>query len=266
MTSATKPLAVVTGASSGIGRALAHEFVENGFDIIIAAEDSTIGATAAELAQGGAWVEAVSADLAEYEGVEELVGRVTATGRPVAALAVNAGIGVGGSFTGDTELKDHLKLVSLNVSSSVHLAKRLVPGMVRRRDGKVLFTSSVAALMPGPFMSTYNASKAFLSSFAAALREELKDSGVTVTALLPGPTDTDFFRRAGMQDTKVGTGDKDDPSEVAKQGFEAMIAGKDSVVAGSVTNKLQGAASRVLPDSVKAAVHRRMSEPGSGES
>jgi short-subunit dehydrogenase len=199
--------------------------------------------------------------------VEQLVGRVAMTGRPVDALVVNAGVAVAGPFVGESTLEEQLNVVDLNVRSAVHLAKLLVPDMVARGSGRVLFTSSIAAVMPGPFQTVYNASKAFLLSFSQALREELKDSGVTVTALMPGPTDTEFFDRADMGDTKLGASEhKDDPAVVAKQGYEAMMAGKDHVVAGSFKNKAQVAAAKVLPDTALAAQHRKMSEPGSADS
>lgn len=260
----TRPLAVVTGASSGIGLELARVFVEEGFDLVISAEDAAVEEVARRLSTGGARVDAVRADLATFAGNEDLVAVVEGTGRPVDALAVNAGVGVGGDFVDDSPLSAHLRVVDLNVSSAVHLAKRLVPPMVERGAGRVLFTSSIAAAGPGPFQSVYSASKAFVASFAQSLREELRDSGVTVTALMPGPTDTDFFRRAGMEDTKLATGPKDDPADVAREGFAALMAGKDHVVAGSLRNKAQTAASRVLPDPVKAKVLRGMTEPGSG--
>ncbi len=145
----------------------------------------------------------------------------------------------------------------------MHLAKRLLCDMVARDDGKVLITSSIASTMPGSFQAVYNASKSFLQSFAEALQNELKDTNVTVSSLMPGPTDTNFFRRAGMDDTAVGRGSKDDPAQVAAQGFEALMSGKDKLVAGSIKTKVQGATNKVLPDKVKAALHRRMAEPGS---
>ena len=265
MTEPTRPLAVVTGASSGIGLELAKVFAEHGYDLVIAAENDAIETAAAEVSGRGAQVEAVRADLATFEGNEDLAAVVLESGRPVAALALNAGVGVGGDFVDDSDLRSHLRVVDLNVRSTVHLAKRLLPDMVEHGAGRVLMTSSVAATGPGPFHSAYAASKAFVSSFAESLREELRDSGVTVTALLPGPTDTDFFRRAGMTDTKVGSGPKDDPAEVAREGFEALMAGKDHVVAGSLRNKVQAVASRVLPDPVKAKMQRGMTEPGGGK-
>jgi short-subunit dehydrogenase len=179
-------------------------------------------------------------------------------------VAVNAGIGVSGAFV-ETDLEEHFRLIGLNITGAVHLAHLVLPGMVARGQGGVLFTSSIAATMPGPYLSTYAASKAFLHSFAEALRHELKDSGVTVTSLMPGPTDTDFFARAGMEDTKLGQARKDDPADVARQGFEALMAGRDKVVAGSPKNKLQTAAAQVIPDRATAALQGSMVKPGSGK-
>lgn len=195
--------------------------------------------------------------------METLYSQIKALGRPLDAIAINAGVGVGGEFARETDLKDELNLINLNVVSSVHLAKRIVRDMVEQGSGRILFTSSIASLMPGPFEAVYAASKAFIQSFSEALRNELKDTGVTVTALLPGPTDTNFFHRAGMDDTKAGSQKKDDPAEVAKQGFEALMAGKDAVIAGSLMTKVQGAVSKVLPDTVNAEQHRQLTEPGS---
>jgi uncharacterized protein len=262
--SSSRPLAIVTGGSSGIGFELAREFAENGFDLVVNASGERIADAARELEATGATVEAVQADLATPTGVEDLYGRIA--GRPVAAAALNAGVGAGGAFATDTELEDELRLIDLNVRSTVHLAKLLVRDMVARDEGRILFVSSIASTMPGSFQAVYNASKSFVQSFAMALRDELKDTQVTVTSLMPGPTDTEFFERADMLDTKVGAGDKDDPADVARKGFEALMAGKERVVAASLSTKLQGRGSRLLPDSAKAAMHRRMAEPGSGRS
>ncbi|WP_317987825.1 SDR family NAD(P)-dependent oxidoreductase [Hyalangium gracile] len=174
-------------------------------------------------------------------------------------------VGVGGDFARETKLEDEFNLINLNVTSSVHLAKRVARDMVKRGSGRILFTSSIAAVLPAPFEAVYGASKAFLLSFSEALRNELADAGITVTALMPGPTETNFFHRAGMDDTKVGQDKKDDPAEVAREGFEALMAGKDKVVAGSIKNKLMTAASKFTSDEARAAMQRRMSEPGSGK-
>jgi short-subunit dehydrogenase len=259
-----KPLAVVTGASSGIGYALAAEFGRRGYDLIVAAENAELQDAGERLAETGADVQPVRVDLGSYDGVEELFDRIQAAARPVDALAINAGGGVHGDFVRDNALQDELTLINLNVTSAVHLAKRVLPAMVDRGSGGVLFTSSIAATTPGPYEATYAASKAFLLSFAEALRNELKDTGVTVTALMPGPTDTNFFDRAGMHDTRLDEAKKDDPADVARDGIDALLAGKDHVVAGSLKNKIQTTASGMIPDRAAAAMHRRMSEPGSG--
>jgi short-subunit dehydrogenase len=265
-TSTDRPLALVTGASSGIGLELARQFAEHGFDLVICAEEAEVGAAAQTLRGEGARVTAVQTDLARPGGVDELYAAVRAAGGPLAAAALNAGIGVNGAFATDTNLDDELRVVDLNVRSTVHLAKHVVRDMVARGEGRILFSSSIAATMPGPFQAVYNASKSFVQSFALALREELKDSGVTVTSLMPGPTETEFFARADMLDTRLGQANKDDAADVARMGFEALMDGDERVVASSLKTKLQGRASRVLPDSVKAKVQGAASEPGSGKS
>jgi short-subunit dehydrogenase len=265
MNGSDRQLAVVTGASSGIGFELAKVFADNDFDLIIAAEDEELQLAARELNQIAGSVQAIRVNLARPQGVEELYEKMTANGRPIDALALNAGIGAGGDFARETALAKELDLIDLNVRSTVHLCKLALADMVARDQGRILFTSSVASTMPGAYQAVYNASKSFVQSFAEAIRNELKETGVTITALMPGPTDTEFFERADMMDTKVGAGEKDDPAEVAKQGFEALMDGKQKVVAGSVKNKLQAVAAGVIPDSMKAEMHRKMAEPGSAE-
>ncbi len=253
-------LAVITGASSGIGLELARQFAEHGFDLVICADDAELNSAATDLATAGTQPDTVQADLSTAAGVEKLLAAVHATGRPVDALVLNAGVGNGGAFL-DIPLADEQRLIGLNIGSAVHLAKRLLPAMVSRGSGGVLFTASVASTMPGPYYATYAASKAFVLSLAEAIRYELKDTGVTITALMPGPTDTEFFDRAGMQDTPVDDIKKDDPADVAKDGFDAFMAGKDHVIAGSMKNKLQTAAGRAMSEPAKAAVHARMTKP-----
>ncbi len=263
--STNRPLAVVTGASSGIGYELAKQFAKNGFDLLVTSTGEQIDTVAQAFEQLGAKVETVQADLATYDGVETLYQQIQATGKPVDAIAINAGVGVGGAFT-ETDLQAELNIIELNIASSVHLAKRIVPDMVARHQGRILFTSSIASQTPGPFQAVYAASKSFVHSFSQALRSELKDSGVTVTALMPGATDTNFFDRAGLEDTKVGQLEKkDNPAEVARMGFEALMDGKDSVLAESLLTKVAGTVSKLLPDPLKADMHRKMSEPGSAE-
>lgn len=253
----------MTGASSGIGRELARQFSENGYDLLINAEDAGIDVVAGELSTNGAYVRAVRADLSTDAGVEQLYAAVAATGRPLRAAALNAGVGEGGAFLG-TDLAAELKIIDLNVRSTVHLAKLVLRDMAARDGGKVLITSSIASTMPGSFQAVYNASKSFLQSFAEAIQNELAGTGITVTSLMPGPTETNFFHRAGMDDTRVGQSDKDDPALVARQGFEALMRGRSRVVAGSLTTKAQEVLNKMLPDKLKAKAHRMMAEPGSG--
>jgi uncharacterized protein len=257
-------LAVITGASSGIGLELAKQFAEHGYDLLVTAESERIEAAAETLRSLGAKVSTVRADLATYEGVESLYARIRAEGRPVDAIAINAGVGVGGAFL-DTSLDEELNLIRLNVESVVHLAKRVLKDMVARDEGRILFTASIAAEFPGPFEAVYAASKAFVLSFAEALRNEVKDTSVVITALQPGATETNFFHRAGMDDTKVGADRKSDPADVARQGFEALMKGKDHVVAAMAKEKVQVAVGQVVPETMKAQQHRKISEPGSAQ-
>ena len=261
-TAGPRPLALVTGASSGIGFELARQFVQHGFDVVVNAETDALRSAAAELRALGADVQEVQADLRTYDGVEQVYTAVAATGRPLAAAALNAGVGKGGRFV-ETELDDELALIALNVTSTVHLAKRVLVDMVARGDGKVLITSSIASTMPGTFQAVYNASKSFVQSFGEALYEELRGTGVTVTELMPGPTQTNFFVRAGMLDTPVGGSPsaQDDPALVAQQGFEALMAGRRKALGGSLSSRAQGLISGVLPDGVKAVAHRFMAQP-----
>jgi uncharacterized protein len=256
-----RPLAVVTGASTGIGRALAEELAARGFDLVVAADESTIEDTARELG-GGTRTVPVLVDLATPDGVEELHRRTRELGRPVAVAALNAGIGTNGRFD-QSSLEDDLRVVDLNVRSVVHLAKLMVRDMLESGGGRLLVTSSVAAVAPGPYQATYSASKAFVHSFAVAIGHELKDTGVTVTSLMPGPTDTDFFARADMEDdTRLGrTEHKDDPADVAKDAVDALLEGRSSVVAGSFLNRLQAELGTHLPDALAAPILARMVKP-----
>ena len=257
-----KPFAVVTGATGGIGRELAKQFARNGFDLLITATGPRIDEVARDLEPLGACVQTVQADLATHDGAEALYRAIGEAGRPVDAVAINAGVIVGGDFATQTDLADELRMIALNVTGTVHLAKRVLPDMVARGAGKVLFTSSIVSLMPGPFEAVYNATKAFVQSFSQALRNELKDSGVTITALQPGPTQTDLFHRGGMDDTRVGVAEREDPALIAAQGFDALMAGRDHVIAGSPLTKAAGALAKVLPDAANARIHRLVSEPG----
>jgi uncharacterized protein len=253
------PLALVTGASSGIGRSLVRTFVDHGYEVIAAAENDTID----ELGSEPGSVHAVKVDLATAEGVMKLHKISEEQGRPVEAAAINAGVGVSGRFD-ETDVEADLNLIDLNVRSTVHLAKLLSRDMVAAGQGKLLFTASIAATAPGPYHATYAASKAFVHSFAEALRVELKGTGVSVTSLMPGPTDTEFFERAEMEDTKLGAMEnKDNPDQVARDGYDALMAGKPHVVAGSFKNRVQAEVSAHLPDRVGSKIQERLAKPGS---
>jgi uncharacterized protein len=262
-TPAQRPLAAVTGASSGIGREIAFELAGRGYDLVIGAEDAELDAVASSIRSAGAGVNAVRSDLRDAAGVQAFHGAVQSDARPLEIIALNAGVGQGGPFI-RTDIEDEISIIDLNITSTLRLAKLVLPGMVERGSGRVLVTSSIASEMPGSFQAVYNASKSFLQSFTEALQNELKDTGVTLTSLMPGPTETEFFTRAGMEDTKVGQSDKDDPATVARQGVDALLAGKARVTGGGLMTRLQDLGSKVMPDKVKAAMHRSMAEPGSG--
>ena len=252
-------LAVVTGASTGIGLELARLCARNGYDLVIAADEPEIEAAASELRASGGRVDAVEADLATGEGFERLMEAVG--DRPVDALLANAGRGLGGAFL-DQDFAEARRVVTLNVTGTLALVHAVGQGMRARDRGRILVVGSTAGFMPGAFQAVYNGTKAFLDSFAMGLRNELKDTGITVTCLMPGPTDTEFFDRAGMADTPVGESDsKSDPAKVARDGYEAMQAGRGEIASGLV-NKIQTTFAGIIPDSVVAEMHRRMAEPG----
>jgi short-subunit dehydrogenase len=256
-----RPLAVVTGASSGIGYELARLCAGNGYDLLIAADEPQVENAAETLRSLGADVQSVLADLADPDGVDRLYA--AAQGRPIEALLANAGRGLGGAFL-DQDLDEIQHVIDTNVSGTVRLIHHVGREMRDRGRGRILITGSIAGYIPGTFSAVYNGTKAFDDNFAIALRAELKDTGVTVTCLIPGATETEFFERAGMTDTRVGQQEKDDPADVARAGFEAMQRGEADVVAG-FSNKVQVALSGVTPQTVLAERHRKLAEPGSGE-
>jgi len=258
-----RPRALVTGASSGIGLELAKQLAARHYDLVVAAEDGGLDAAAAGLMASGVDVKAVRVDLATREGVEQLHTVVRSTGGPLDVAAINAGVGVDGDFSRGTDLEAELRMLDLNVVSVVHLAKLVLRDMTERGHGRVLFTSSIASTMPAPYMAVYAASRSFVQSFGQAVRRELADTDVTVTVMMPGPTDTNFFRRAGAEDTAVGSGPKDDPAQVARQGIEALLAGRNKVVVGGVKTRLQAAAAMALPDVAKARLHGAQAKPRS---
>jgi uncharacterized protein len=256
-----KPFAIVTGASSGIGWELATICAQEGFDLLIAADRAEIHTAGEELRHLGAETIVVEADLATLEGVDAL-WRAT-SGRPADALLANAGHGLGRAFL-DQDFRDIRHVIDTNITGTLYLVQLAGRHMRERGSGRILLTGSIAGFIPGTYQAVYNGTKAFIDSFSFALRAELKGSGVTVTCLMPGATETDFFERADMLDTRVGQSKKDDPGDVARVGFDAMMRGEGDVVSGW-KNKLQTALASVTPASVLAEQHRRMAEPGSAK-
>lgn len=256
---ALRPLAVVTGASTGIGLELARQCAQHGFDLVIAADEDEVHVAADALRRHAVNVVAVRADLATPEGVDQLCAALTDDGRPVAALFANAGRGLGRGFL-DQSFADIEHVVDTNVTGTLYLVHRIGRAMRERGEGRILITGSIAGFIPGTFQAVYNASKAFLDSFAYALREELNGTGVTVSLLMPGPTETAFFERAGLLDTDVGQAKKDDPAVVARAGFETLMSGDGDVVTGW-KNKLQTTLANITPAGVLAKQHRKMAEP-----
>ena len=257
--------AIVTGASSGIGYSLAKELAARDYDLVIVSAGERLARAAEDFRSAGVSVEDVQADLATKEGVERFWEHVKALGRPIDIACLNAGVGVGGLFH-ETSLEEELNMINLNCAGTVQLAKYITRDMVSRNDGKILFASSIAGEMVAPREAVYAATKAFVLSFAHSLRYELKDTGVTVTALQPGPTDTDFFHRAGMDNTEVGSKGKSEsqPDDVARQGIEALLAGKDHVYSASMKTKVERMLANLTPGSVKGAMHEKVARPKTG--
>ena len=260
MSATARNFAVVTGASAGIGLELARTCRDNGFDLLIAADDAAIEQAAADLRRedGGASIEAVQADLSGPEGVDKLHAAIG--GRRVDALLANAGRGLGRGFL-DQDPDAWRHVVDTNITGTLLLIQKVGRSMRDAGAGRILITGSIAGFMPGTYQAVYNGTKAFLDSFSFALRHELKGSGVTVTCLMPGATETDFFETGDLMDTKVGQQKKDDPAMVAQKGFAAMMKGEGDVVTGW-HNKLQSAIANILPAGLTAKMHESMAKPG----
>jgi uncharacterized protein len=255
-------LALVTGASSGIGFFLAEELAKRAYDVVVCSAGERLETSAKKLEVHSAQISSIQADLATRQGVEDLWRHVETLGRTLDVACINAGVGVGGLFS-ETDLEAEFNMVELNCAGTVQLAKYVVKHMSGQGEGKILFTASIAGEMVAPREAVYAATKAFVLSFAHSLRYELRDTGITVTALQPGPTDTDFFHRAGMDNTQVGSEGKSEsqPEDVARQGIEALFAGKDHVYAASGKTKLEGMLANLVPGAAKGAMHEKMAKP-----
>jgi short-subunit dehydrogenase len=261
MTNNGRPFAIVTGASSGIGLELAKLCAQNGFDLLVAADQPELEQAAHEFRTFGVAVDTVQTDLATTEGVDKLYA--AATGRPVDALLANAGHGLGKAFL-DQDFDDIRHVIDTNVTGTTYLLHKVGRDMRKRNQGRILITGSVAGHIPGAFQAVYHGTKAYVDSLAVALRNELKETNITVTCLQPGATETEFFARANMEDTKLGQQKKDDPADVAKTGFDAMMNGDGDVVHG-VMNKMQAAMGDLMPQDRVAEQNRKQAKPGSAK-
>jgi short-subunit dehydrogenase len=261
MKSEQRSLAVVTGASTGIGYELAKRCADEGYDLLIAADEAAIHAAAERLRGIGVTVDAVEADLSTIDGVDRF--HQAARGRATDVLMANAGHGLGGEFL-DQDFAEARHVIDTNITGTIYLIQKVGRDMRARRQGRILIVGSIAGFMPGTYQAVYNGTKAFLDSFSFALRHELADTGITVTCLMPGATDTEFFQRADMQDTKFGKQKKDDPADVARQGYDAMMRGEGDIVTGW-RNKLLSAMAAVIPSDMLAEIHRRKAQPGTGK-
>jgi uncharacterized protein len=255
-----RKFAIITGASTGIGLELAKLAAQDGYDLLVAADTPLVDASR-ELQGLGVDVRNVETDLSTFDGVDRLLS--AAEGRQVDALFANAGHGLGHAFL-EQDPAEWRHVIDTNITGTVYLIQKIARQMVARNEGRILITGSVAGHIAGAFHAVYNGSKAFIDSFSDALGNELKDTNVTVTCLKPGATETEFFERADLMDTKVGTAKKDDPADVAKTGYEAMMRGDRSVVYG-LMNKAQTAAAKVLGGGISAEMHRKQAEPGTAE-
>jgi short-subunit dehydrogenase len=255
--------ALITGGTSGIGKELARLFARDRYNLIIVARNrDELDSTAAELRADGVQVTTISKDLSKMDEVKALCSEISV---PVDVLVNDAGQGVYGLFK-DTDLERELDIIHLNICATIILTKHFVKQMAARGEGKILNLGSVAGKLPGPWQAVYHATKAFVLSFTTAIREELKDSGITFTALMPGATDTDFFNKAGMQDSKIvqDKGAMANAADVANDGYEALMAGNDRVISG-FKNKVQVNMANLTPDSAVAHTMYEQQQPAEQE-
>lgn len=256
-------LAIITGASTGIGFELASVAAQEGFDIIVVADETLIHAAAADFRVHGTNVTSVESDLSTFKGVDELLLHLG--DRRIDILCANAGTGYGGAFLTLTP-EEWKHSVDTNITGTVYLVQQILHKMVKQNEGRILVTGSIVGYIPGSFNAIYNATKAFIDNFTDALRDELKDvENVTLTTLMPGATDTPFFARADMLDTEIGKNqNKADPADVARAGWDAMLSGQDRIVPGFI-NKMQVAVAGIVPPAILAGMHRKLAEPHKAE-
>ncbi len=256
-----KKTAVVTGASSGFGRELVKLFAQDDYQVVLVARQ------AAELHDVAQQLErkfpscktlVIPKDLAQPQAAQELYDEVQQHGLRVQALVNNAGFGEHGQFV-NTDLEKELSMIQLNVTSLVTLTKLFMQDMVQRGDGRILQLASTVSFMPVPKLSVYAATKAFVLSFSEAIAYELENTGVTMTALCPGASDTEFFARAGAEGANVTDTPLSDPAEVARDGYQAMMQGETRVISGAM-NKLQVYMANFIPDQMLNAGMSKLME------
>jgi short-subunit dehydrogenase len=257
--------ALITGATSGIGYELAKLFAKDQYNLVIVARnEKELNNCSNEMKQQyGVNVITIAKDLFKRESPFEVYDEVKARGLQIDVLVNDAGQGQYGEFK-DTDINRELDIIQLNIGAYITLTKCFLREMVDRKEGKILNVASIAGKMPGPYQSVYHGTKAFVQSWSEALRSELKDSGVTVTSLLPGATETDFFNKAQMQDSKIMQEDMSDPADVAKDGYDALMAGKDMIVSG-MKNKMQVGMANVMPVSMVADKTKKQQEPSKNQ-
>ena len=241
-------IALITGGSSGIGLELAKQFAAHGHDLVLVARNTDQLEAAAGKIEGkyGVGVRTISLDLADDDSPQQLFDTLSADGVEIHYLVNNAGFGLGGEFA-DTDIERELDMIQVNAAAVIHLTKLFLPAMLRRKDGRIMNVASTAAFQPGPLHSIYYATKAFVLSFSEAIHEELRKTGVTVTALCPGPTRTNFFERSGTAKTRLFTqAVVADAEDVARFGYMAMMKGQSVAIPG-IGNKLMVQAERVTP-------------------
>ncbi|WP_418128799.1 SDR family NAD(P)-dependent oxidoreductase [Staphylococcus sp. HKU1] len=256
-----KKLVLITGSSSGLGFELAKLFAEDNYDIAMSGSSERIYHSAKEIEKLGVKTYPYKADASTYEGVENFWKFVESKGRKVDAAVLNVGISLGGAFL-ENKLEDELRLIDINISGTVHMAKRVAKHMVENKSGDILIVSSLSATLPTPYETVYGPSKAFGFMFSEALRVELKEKNVNVTAMLPGATNTDFHHNAGMDNTFFGDEkNKNDKVQVAKQGYDALKNKLDYVVCGDEETKKEAIQNRTTPEEVKAMRHAQKAKP-----
>jgi short-subunit dehydrogenase len=253
---------LITGATSGIGYQLARLFAQDGYNLVIVArnENELVKTSEGLTAEFGIEVTPIAKDLFQSNSPFELYDEVKGKNIQIDILVNDAGQGQYGEFI-NTDIHRELSIIQLNIASVVVLTKLFLKDMVDRGNGKILNLSSIASKTPGPWQSIYHATKAFVQSFTEAVNSEVKDTGVTLTALLPGATATDFFNKAQMLQAKnVAEGELADPADVAKDGYKALMNGDDMVVSG-FKNKVQVAMGAIIPDSMVADKVKKQQAP-----